>query len=134
MYGSLIALQAAVSASVPGPRGSCPLLFAHFLERQSSTDRDYIEYGMRRVGRHAQLMNPFPRSNADLRRIEIGALLGQLLPSLFGALKLLVSQAFRWSLYQVAGARRRHVSSVQLSSDAGRLGGRHRIARDPGPR
>jgi hypothetical protein len=76
MYGSRIAIQVAVSASVSGPRGSCPLLFAHFLECQSSTDRDYIEYGMRRVGWHAQLMNSFPRSNADPRRIEIGALLG----------------------------------------------------------
>jgi hypothetical protein len=47
---------------------------------------------------------------------------------------LLVSQAFGWSLYQVAGAGRGHVSGVQLSSGAGRLGGRHRIARDPGPR
>ena len=79
-------------------------------------------------------MDSLPRSNADLRRIEIGALLGQLLASLFGALKFLVSQAFGWSLYQVAGAGRRHVSSARLSSGAGRLGGPHRIARDPGPR
>ena len=76
MYGSRIAIQASVSAAAPGPRGPCPLFFAHLLERQSSTDRDHIEYGMPRVGRHAQLMNSFPRSNADLRRIEIGALLG----------------------------------------------------------
>jgi hypothetical protein len=87
-------MQAAVSPSVPGPGGSCPLLFAHFLERQSSTDRDYIEYGMRRVGRHAQLMNSFPCSNAHVRRIEVGTLLGQLLASFFRALTFFASKAF----------------------------------------
>jgi hypothetical protein len=53
-------------------------------------------------------MNPFPRSNADLRSVEIGALLGQLLAPLFSALKFFVSQAFGWSPDQVAGAGRRH--------------------------
>ncbi len=94
MYGSRIAIQAAVSASLPGPSGSCPLFFAHFLKRQSSTDRDYIEYGMRRVGWHAQLMNSFPCSNADVRRIEVGSLLGELQASFFRALMFLASEAF----------------------------------------
>src|SRR5215471_21627332 len=68
------------------PCGSRPLLFPHFLERQSSTNRDYIEDGMCRVGWHSQLMNSFPCPNADLRRIEVGPLLGQLVTSLFRAL------------------------------------------------
>ena len=89
---------------------------------------------MRRVRRQTQRVNSFPRSNADLRRIEIGALLRQLLASLLSALKFFVSEAFGWSPYQVAGAGRRHVSSARLSSGAGRLGGPHRIDRDPGPR
>jgi hypothetical protein len=61
------------------------LLFPHFLKRQSSTDRDHIKDGMRGVGWHSQLMNSFPGSNADLRRVAIGTLLGQLLASLFRA-------------------------------------------------
>ena len=108
MYGSLIALQAAVSASVPGPRGSCPLLFAHFLERQASTDRNDIEDGMRWVRWHSQLMNSFPRSNADVRRIELGTLLGQFLASLFRALIFFASEAFG-GIYQVAYKRCHHV-------------------------
>ena len=122
------------SAAVAGARGSRPLFFADFLERQSSTDGDYIEYGVRRVGRHAQLMNSLPRSNADLGRIEIGALLGQLLASLFGPLEFFVSQALGRSPDQVTGAGRRHGSGVRLSNGAGRRGDPHRIARDPGPR
>ena len=49
---------------------------------------------MRRVRRQTQRVNSLPRSDADLRRIEIGALLGELLASLFGALKFFVSEAF----------------------------------------
>jgi hypothetical protein len=67
---------------------------------------------MRRVRRQAQGVNSFPGSNADVRRIEIRALLGQLQASLFGALMFFVSEAFRRSLYQVAGAGRRHVSTA----------------------
>jgi hypothetical protein len=63
------------------------------LERQSSTDRNDIEDGMRWVGWHSQLMNSFPRSNADLRCIELGTLLGQLLASLFCALMFFESEA-----------------------------------------
>jgi hypothetical protein len=59
---------------------------------------------MRRIRRQAQRVNPFPRSNANVRRIEIRALLGQLLPSLFGALKFFVSEAFSRTLYQLTGA------------------------------
>jgi len=49
---------------------------------------------MRWVGRHPQLMNSFPRSNADVRRIDVGTLLGQLLASLFRALIFIASEAF----------------------------------------
>ena len=103
MYGSRIANTAGGSAAVPRPRGSGALLFAHFLERQSSTDRDYIEYGMRWIGWHAQLMNSLPCSNADVRRIEVGTLLGQLQASFFRALIFLASEAFG-GIHQVACA------------------------------
>jgi hypothetical protein len=93
-------------------RGSRPLLLPHLVKRQSCADRDDIEDGMRRVRRQTQRVNSFPRPNTDPRWIEIGALLGQLLASLFGALKFFVSEAFGWSLYQVAGAGRSHVSSA----------------------
>jgi hypothetical protein len=83
------------------PCGPRPLLFPHFLERQSSTDRNDIEDGMRWVGWHSQLMNTFPCSDADVRRIEFGTLLGQLLASLFRALIFLASEAFG-GIYQVA--------------------------------
>lgn len=113
--------------------GSRPLLLPHLRKRQSCAGRDYIEYGMPRVGWQAQRVNSLPRSNADVRRIEIGALLSQLLASLFRALKFFVSEAFDRGRNQVVGAGRRHASSVRLSSGAGRLGP-HPIARDPGPR
>jgi hypothetical protein len=64
---------------------------------------------MRRIRRQAQRVNPFPRSNADVRRIEIGTLLGQLLASLFRALIFFASEAFG-RIYQVACAGCRHVS------------------------
>ena len=48
---------------------------------------------MRWVGWHSQLMYSFPRSNADLRWIELGTLLVQFLASLFGALMFLVCEA-----------------------------------------
>src|SRR5215468_658169 len=85
---------APISGPARSPRGPRPLLFAHFLERQSSTHCDYIEDRMRWVGRHPQLMNSFPRSNADVRRIDVGTLLGQLLESLFRALIFIASEAF----------------------------------------
>ena len=62
---------------------------------------------MRRVRRQAQRVNSFPGSNADIRRIEVGALLGQLQAPLFAALEFFVSEAFGRSLYQVTGAGRR---------------------------
>jgi hypothetical protein len=49
---------------------------------------------MRWVGWHAQLMNSFPGPNADVRRVQVGTLLGQLLASLFRALIFLTSYAF----------------------------------------
>src|SRR5215469_4985827 len=97
-----------VSGLARTPCGSRPLLFPHFLERQSSTDRNDIEDGMRRVGWHSQLMNSFPCSNADVRRIELGTLLGKLLASLFCALKFFESEAFG-GVYQIACSGYRHM-------------------------
>jgi len=86
--------MAAVSGPARSPRGSRPLLFPHFLQRQSRANRNYIEDRMRWVGWHAQLMNSFPGPNADVRRVQVGTLLGQLLASLFRALIFLTSYAF----------------------------------------
>jgi len=65
---------------------------------------------MRWVGWHAQLMDSFPRSNAHIGRIQVGALFGELQASLFGALILFVSEALGGRLYQVECTGRRHVS------------------------
>jgi len=65
---------------------------------------------MRRVGWQAQLMNLFPHANAYVRRIEVGALLGQLLASPFGALIFLMREALGGSLDEVACAGQRHMS------------------------
>ena len=64
---------------------------------------------MRRVGWHSQLMNSFPCSNADVGRIKVGTLLGQLLASLLRALILFASEAFG-GIYEVAYEGCRHVS------------------------
>ena len=89
---------------------------------------------MRGVGWHSQFMDPFPRSNADIRRIEVRTLLGELETSLFGALEFFVGEAFGSIRYQVACTGRRHVWIAQLSSDAGGPRDVHRIGRDPEPR
>ena len=47
-------------------------------------------------------MNLLPRSNADFRRIEVGALLGQVLASLFGTLRLFMRKALTGSPDQFA--------------------------------
>ena len=137
MYGSRKSdrNRGPVSGLAPTPCGSRPLLFPHFLERQSSTDRNDIEDGMRWVGWHSQLMNSFPRSNADLRWIELGTLLGQFLASLFRALIFFASEAFG-GIYQVACTGCHHVSmESRFSSDAGGpRRGFHRIDRAPAPR
>ena len=83
-------------------RGARPLLFLHLRKRQPCADGDYIEDGMGWVGRQAQLVNLFPRANADVRRIEVGALLGQVLASLFGTLRLFMRQALTGSPDQFA--------------------------------
>ena len=121
-----------VSGLARTPCGSGPLLCPHFLERQASTDRND---GMRRVGWHSQLMNSFPCSNADVRRIELGTLLGQFLASLFRALIFLGGEALG-KIYQLACTGCRHVSmEPRLSSDAaGPRRGFHRIDRAPAPR
>lgn len=65
---------------------------------------------MRWVGRQPQLMNLFPRSNANVGRIEIRTLLGELMASPFGALIFFVREALGGSLNQVACAGQRHMS------------------------
>ena len=97
-------------------------------------DRNDIEDGMRRVGWQSQLMNSFPCSNADVRRIELGTLLDQLLSSFFCALKFFESEAFG-GIDQLAGTGCRHGSmDPRLSSDAGDRRALHRIDRAPAPR
>ena len=89
---------------------------------------------MRWVGWHSQLMNSFPCSNADVRRIELGTLLGQLLASLFPALIFFASEAFG-GIYQVVCTGCRHVSmELRLNSDAGGPRDLHRTYRAPEPR
>ena len=111
--------MAPVSSPAGSPGCSRPLLFPHFLECQSSANRNYIEDGMRRVGWHSQLMNSFPCSNADVGRIKVGTLLGQLLASLLRALILFASEAFG-GIYQVAYEGCRHVSMESRGSVASR--------------
>jgi hypothetical protein len=53
---------------------------------------------MRWLGWHSLLMNSFPCSNADVRRIELGTLLGQVLASLFPALSGLRERSVRRDL------------------------------------
>jgi hypothetical protein len=69
------------------------LLLLHLCKRQSSADSDHIEDGMRWVGREAQLVNLLPRSNAHVGRIELRALLGQLLAPLLGTLEFILCEA-----------------------------------------
>jgi hypothetical protein len=99
--GDMLFVRSAPS-SARGSRGSRPLLFLHLRKRQSCADGDYIEDRMCWVGRQAQLVNLLPRSNADLRRIEVGALLGQVLASLFGTLRLFMREALTGSPDQFA--------------------------------
>src|SRR5215467_11801375 len=137
MYGSRKSdhHRGLVSALARTPCGSRPLLFPHFLERQASTDRNDIEDRMRWVGWHSQLMNSFPCSNADVRRIELGTLLGQLLASLVCVLKFFESEAFG-GVYHVAYSGYCHMlRQPRFSSVAGGpRRGFHRSDRAPAPR
>jgi hypothetical protein len=99
--GHMLFVRSAPS-SARSSRGPRPLLFLHLSKRQSCADGDYIEDRMCWVGRQAQLVNLLPRSNADLRRIEVGALLGQVLASLFGTLRLFMREALTGSPDQFA--------------------------------
>lgn len=107
---------------------SCPLLFPHLRKRQSRADRDYIKDGMRWVGRQAQLVNLFPHSNANVGRIEVGTLLGQVLASLLGALIFLMCEALSGSLDEVSGTGQRHMS-IEQSRQAKRLQARVQATR-----
>lgn len=95
--------------SIRGSGGSRPLLLPHLCKRQSCADSDDIEDGMPWVGRQAQLVDPLPRSNAHIRRIAVGALLGQLLPSFLRALGFFMREALGGSPDQIACVGRRHI-------------------------
>jgi hypothetical protein len=94
---------------IRGSRGSRPLLFPHLCQRKSCAHGDYIEDGMRWIGRQTQLVKLFPNSNAHARWIEVGALLGQLLASLFGT-KFFMREALDVTIDQVTCAGQRHMS------------------------
>ena len=100
--------------------GSRPLLFPHLRKRQSCADCDYIEDGVRWVGRQAQLVNPFPYSNPNVRRIEVGTLLRQLLASLLGSLICFMREAVGRSHGEVACVGQRHISMQHERSVASR--------------
>jgi len=92
-----------------GSLGSRPLLVPHFRKRESCADGDYIENGMRWIGRQAQLVNLLPRSNAHVWRIEVGALLGQFLASLLGTLRCFMGEALGGGPDQVTSVGQRHM-------------------------
>ena len=72
------------------PRGARGLLFSHLRERESRAYGNYVEDGVRRVRGHAQPVKPLPGTNANVGGIGVRALLGQLTPSPFLTLMLLV--------------------------------------------
>jgi hypothetical protein len=96
-------------ASVRSSRGSRPLLFLHLCKRESRADGDYIEDGMRWIGRQAQLVKLLPGSNAHVGRIEVGALFGQLPASLLGTLRCFMREALVGSPGQIASVGQRHM-------------------------
>ena len=62
------------------------------------------------VGREAQLVNLLPRSNAHVGRVELRALLGQLLAPLLGTLRFILCEALGGSPDQIACGKPRHMS------------------------
>ena len=95
-------LMRSAAISIGGSRGPRALLFPHLGKRQSCADGDYIEDGMRWVGRQAQLVNLLPRSNPHVRRIAVGALLGQLLAPLLRTLRFFMRETLGGSPDQIA--------------------------------
>jgi len=81
-----------------GARGARALLFPYLRQRQSRADGNHIEDGVRRIGGQAQPMKLLPRTNANIRRIRIRALLGQLAALPLLALMLFVRKALSGSL------------------------------------
>jgi len=74
-------------------RGAGALLFLYLRQCQPGAHRDYVQDGMRGIGRQRQRVNLFPGTDANVRRVAIRTLLGQFQAPLFSALKLFVSQA-----------------------------------------
>lgn len=64
---------------------------------------------MRRVGRQAQAVKPFPGANSNVRRIRLRALLGQLLTLPFRALMFFLRKPLGGSLDDVMCRGQRHV-------------------------
>ncbi len=109
-WATCSSLARSAPVSVRSSRGPRPLLFPHFVKRQSRADRDYIEDGMPWVGRQAQLVNLFPRSNANVGRIVLGTLLSEIVASLFRARILFMRETLGESRDEGACAGQRHVS------------------------
>jgi len=74
-------------------RCACRLFFAHLRQGESGANCDNAEHRMRRIAGQAQGVHPFPRSNAHIGRIQVGALLCELEPPLLGALLLFECEA-----------------------------------------
>lgn len=91
------------------PRRSCALLVTHLRKRESCADGNQIQDGVRRVGRQAQTVKPFPGANSSLRRIRVRTLLGQLSEPSFRALALFLRKALGGSLDDVRCGRQCHV-------------------------
>lgn len=95
-----------------GLRRSRALLVVHLLKRESRADGNQIEDGMRGVGRQAQTVKPFPGTNANLGRIRVRTLLGQLSAPPFRTLTLFLCKALGGSLDEVLCGRQCHACKM----------------------
>jgi len=74
---------------------------------------------MRWVGRQAELVDLLPCSNAHRGGIEVGSLLGQLLPSLFGTLRFVRREGLSVIFAQIARAGQRHMEPNPVNERKG---------------
>jgi hypothetical protein len=74
-------------------RRACGLRFSYLRQRQSSADGNYIEDGVCGIGWHPQPVKPFPRTNANVGRVRVRPLLGELTPSPLLTLMLFLRKA-----------------------------------------
>lgn len=92
-----------------GPRRSCALLVTHLRKREPCADGDHIQDGVRRVGRQAQTMKPFPGANPNIGRIRLGALLRELATLPFRTLIFFLCRTVGGSLDDVICGGQCHV-------------------------